>query len=151
MHLTPDMSRGCFIFGDCGEANSLFHSRSYRRCDIISCRGWACSCHKQAFCTFSTATSDAISSVVGEDIILPKSTVAHRPHGYRISANTPLYPRILFRFFLEKRRNQKAAIGAFPLLPLYGSSRCICPPSDVHPSARQSTTFCRFVCVTKWG
>ena len=43
------------------------------------------------------------------------------------------------------------SIGAFPLLPLCGSSRCICPPSDVQPSARQSATFCRSVCVTKWG
>ena len=47
-------------------------------------------------------------------------------------------------FFLKKDGTKKdfRASGASP--EAY-------PASDVHPSARQSTTFCRFVCVTKYG
>ena len=61
--------------------------------------------------------------------------------------------------FLQKRRNQKCR----HCVPLRGNRRVLthsrgsnaapgaAPLSDVQSSARQSATFCRFVCVTKCG
>ena len=99
-----------------------------KKTNFIECRAGACSRRKLPPCTVPTATPPYASHIGrGAEVLGGEG---------RPCKHTSL-PFVYYSAFSRKRRNQKAAIGAFPLLPLCGSSRCICPPSDVHPSARQ--------------
>ena len=72
--------------------------------------------------------------------------------------------RPLFRFFAKKTepkmpplysatRKQASAYALPGRSPYFRCAEVVgaFAPSDVQPSARQSATFCRFACVTKWG
>ena len=91
-------------------------------------------------------------TVVGDGYSISRNEMrppANQPPRTILTATTfvltyPTKYRALFRFFLEKRRNQKRLQG------LKYRPRSL-PANDVQPSARQSATFCRFVCVTKYG
>ena len=107
------------------------------------CRAGACSCRKQ---TSRTPLYGYVCppTAVGEDIILPQTNVSHHPHGYRPCKHTSLPFVHYSAFFLKKDGTKKDFRASYAGPEAY-------PASDVHPSARQSATFCRFVYVTKWG
>ena len=63
-------------------------------------------------------------TVVGEDIILPQTNTSNHPHGYRVSANTPLYPSSTIPLFREKDGTKKC----LHCIPLRGNRRVLRTP-----------------------